>query len=95
MEITKTRPPLSGDLNVWKKIMIDFNKKKVIVGATLEGDDPITYSCSATFEEVLTGYTPAKKQALREFFARARRMAVNNGVDPDTDLVDDDVDVEF
>jgi hypothetical protein len=91
MQITKTINPLTGDLNIWDEIHIDFENKTISLGATfLEGE---SFSCEATFQEVLEGYTTQQKQALIAFFKRAKRIAINNGVIPDTDLTDNDIDV--
>lgn len=83
---------MTNDLSWMPETTISFHDKKIYVGATFEG---VSYPCSATFAEILTGYTAAQKAALRDFFTRAVRMALNNGVVPDTAIVDGDIEISL
>ena len=93
MIITKTINAVKeGELKIYDEMTVDFANKKIIIGAFFEGE---TYSCQATFEEVLTGYTAAQKLALNNFFKKAKRIALNNDINPDADLIDDDIVDDF
>jgi hypothetical protein len=93
MEITKTINEVKTDeLKISNEMTIDFEKKKVFIGAKFDNED---FSCNATFEEIKAGLTGTQIDAINVFFNKCRRIALNSKINPDINLTDMDFENEF
>lgn len=91
--ITKTiSKVLSGEVVMQPEITIDFQKKIVTVGARFEGGN---YSGKASFSEILAIYNVTQKEMIKSFFDRVIQIALNNGIQPDTEILDSDIESPF
>lgn len=88
MQITKTINEIkTGELNVSTEMTVDFGQKIIIIGAEFDNEN---FSCEVTFEEIIMGFTGTQIAAVNNFFNKAQRIAINNKIQPDIDLVDGD-----
>jgi len=81
-----------GDFKILPDMTFNFTDRLISIGVQFDGN---IYSCKATFEEVLSGYTPSQKLGLKDFFRKVKRIAINNGIQPDVNVLDSEIEDNF
>lgn len=77
-----------GNFRILPEMTFNFETRMIFLGAEFDGT---TYPCAITFDEVFADVTPENKTLIANIFIKAKRIAVNAGIQPDIPVQDSEI----